>query len=356
MAIFRNHARITIPNFILSPAPLLYQNILFPARLHIIQYIFPYSRLVLAFSLFYVIIIIEYGVISVVMSYIYIILAAISWASIGIFANNLSALGFSSLQISLLRSVVSLIVVSAFMLIRDRKAFKVSLRDIPLFAAMGLFSSFFCNICYFRAIQLTGVAIAAVLMYTAPVFVLIASAVLFKEKLNAKKIVAVVFAILGCSLVSGVLSSQSNASFIGIIWGIGSGLAYASYSIFSVFALRKYSPSTVLFYMFAFSCAAAMLIQNPAEVFVALTDTRTLLFTIGLGVVSTTVPFALYTIGLLKVAPSKASVIATVEPATAAIFGVALFSEMLDLSKIIGIVLIISASIVINSRFERANK
>ena len=106
------------------------------------------------------------------LAFIYIILAGILWGTSGIFVHYLAPHGFTSLQMTFLRSVVSLICMAVYILISDRKLFKVKWGELILFAGSGL-SFFLTASCYYYSMQATSISTAVVLMYTAPIFVVI---------------------------------------------------------------------------------------------------------------------------------------------------------------------------------------
>ena len=85
---------------------------------------------------------------------ILIIVAGLFWGSMGIFVRHLNSLGFTSIQVACLRLVFAGILFALILLIRDPKGFKIKLKDIPLFLALGLVSILFFTCCYFTAIRL----------------------------------------------------------------------------------------------------------------------------------------------------------------------------------------------------------
>lgn len=281
--------------------------------------------------------------------HVYIVLAAVFWGTMGIFVNTLSAIGLSTMQIVMLRALASLLFMTILILCKDRKLFWIRIRDIWMFCGTGIVSYFLFNNCYFIAIRSVGVAVSSVLLYTSPIFVTLMSWVLFKEKLTKRKVLCLLLAVGGCALVSGLASNGvENASAGGILVGLASGFCYALYSIFSTYALRGYQPLTVTFYTFLFGAAAALLFGNPVKAFPMVANPTGLVWTVGMGIISGAIPYFLYTLGLQKVKTSHAAVIATVEPVVASLLGIFLFRENADLFTVLGIVLIIGASVILN--------
>ncbi len=282
-------------------------------------------------------------------SYLYIIMAATFWGTMGVFVNALSAFGLTTVQITMLRATTSLLFISFLLICRDRTLFKIKLRDIWMFFGSGIVSYFLFNNCYFTAIKEVGVAVSSVLLYTSPIFVTAMSVILFGEKMTVRKVICLFFAVSGCALVSGLASGGIGSfSLYGFFMGLSSGFTYALYSIFSTYALRKYKPLTVTFYTFLFGAVAANIIGNPAATITTIANPSGILWTLALGIFSGALPYFLYTLGLSKVPTSHAAVISTVEPVVASLLGIFLFRESSDVFTVLGIALIISAAVLLN--------
>ena len=213
------------------------------------------------------------------------------------------------------------------------------------FVGTGICSLVFFNWCYFNAMQRMPLSAAAVLLYTAPVIVMLLSAALFREKLTRRKLCALTLAFVGAAVASGVLSpSGTSVTASGILFGLGSGVGYALYSIFGVYALRRYSPETVSAYTFVFAGAAALpLAQFDGEALDLMRNPAVLVCAVGIGLLCSMLPYILYTRGLARVAPGRAAVLATLEPAVATAAGVLVFREPLTAEKLAGVACIIGA-------------
>lgn len=281
------------------------------------------------------------------LSVIIILIAASGWGMIGVFSRPLSAADLSSIQMTFIRSIIVIIGMGLLLLIKDRTLFRIKLKDFGLFLGTGIISIVFFNVCYFTAIEMTTLATACILLYTAPCFVMLLSALFFKEKITAQKLIALAFAFPGCMLVSGF--AGGDISLTALMIGIGSGLGYASYSIFGKAALKKYHTFTVIFYTFLVSSICLLPFAGLPSIMTAFTtDTHTVLLALGLGIVSTFMPYICYTAGLKHVEAGKASVLAFAEPMVATIAGILIFHEQLHLKNALGIGLIFGAIVLLN--------
>lgn len=279
----------------------------------------------------------------------YIIMAGCLWGIISIFINILNATGFDSIQCVALRTVFTALILLVYLLVTGRSKLKIRVRDIPFFIGSGLFSIVLFNYCYFESIELIGgSAVPALLLYTAPIFVMIMSAIFFRERITGKKIAALILTFAGLGFVTGAFTGGSVISMKALILGLGSGFGYALYSIFGKFLVDKYDALTITFYTFLVAAAGAVPMSGVCGQMGLLSEPKTLLAAVGLALISTVLPFLLYTKGLAHVEAGRASVLATVEPFVAAVVGALFFREQFTVSKIVGMALIIGAIVYLN--------
>ncbi len=284
-----------------------------------------------------------------------VILAGILWGVINLFIRALSGGGLDALQISLLRTAGAALLFSLFLLIRDPKKFRVRFRDLWLFAGTGIVSLVLFNVCYFHTMIASEASVAVVLLYTSPVFVMLLSALFFRERITLRKLLALVLTTGGTVLVAGLLGSGARLSLPVLLTGIGSGLFYALYSIFGNLALRKYDPLTVTVYTFLFAFAGSIPLGRPLETFRILgSDPSLILWGIGIALVSTALPYFFYTWGLARMEAGRAAILVAVEPLVGALIGILVFREDHGPLKLLGILLILAAVVLLNLPFGKA--
>lgn len=279
------------------------------------------------------------------------LVAGTLWGMIGYFVRELQSQGLDSMQIVAIRMVISAVLFSAFALIFNRKLFVIKLKDLWCFLGSGVLSVAVFSFCYFKCIQYSFLSMASILLYTAPIFVMMFSVFLFKEKLDSIKVVSLVLAFSGCLLVTGVITNSSEINVVAIVFGIMSGVCYALYSIFSKLALeRSYSPLTITLYTFIFSAVASVLVIDTKPVMTYMTkNTENLLFCIVFALLSSVLPYLTYTLSLKYIKPATASIVASIEPVVATITGAFVFSEQVQFPfGYIGIALVIASIVLIN--------
>ena len=274
------------------------------------------------------------------------ILAGVLWGTISVFLKNLSSSGLSLIQITACRAIFSSFFLFVYFLVKDKNLLKIKLKDIWMFVGTGVVSLTFFSLCYFSTILESGASIAVILLYTSPIFILLLSAILFKEKITKIKLFALILTFVGCIFVTGI-GGENHLSAKGLFIGLCAGFGYALYSIFSRFALEKYKPLTVTFYTFVFSSISLLPFCNVVEICSSFSE-KSLLFLIGIALICTVLPYIFYTFGLSGLETGKAAILVTVEPLVGSLIGIFVWKENLDMLKLIGIIMIFIAVILIN--------
>lgn len=281
-----------------------------------------------------------------------IIVAACTWGCMGILVRTLNATGLNTMEIVAIRSFVTLLVMVLGILLMNKDAFKIKLKDIWCFVGTGILSVVFFNFCYFKTIETTSLSVAAILLYTSPFFVTFMSAFVFQEKITIRKNICMIIAFIGCVFVTGALSGELVLSAKGILIGLGAGLGYALYSIFGKMATdRGYSSLTVTLYTFLFSSIGVLPFIKPLHMLeVYSRNLKQIPVAFLLIIITTVIPYICYTYGLSKTQPGIAGILATIEPVAATIVGMSAYHEIPDATTVIGIVLVFAAVAMINTK------
>lgn len=289
--------------------------------------------------------------------FIYILISAILWGIAGIFVRTLSSSSLSQMGIVFGRSFFTAIILGAVILFKDKNLFKIKLKDLPIFLACAVFSIILFNFSYYKTMSLTSLSVAAVLLYTAPFFVVMISAVLFKERLTFKKAVACVLAFIGCLFVLGIFDSQNRITLPALIFGLLTGFGYALYTIFSRILIDKgYNTFTITFYTFMFSAVCSIPLADITNTFCVTFGGMKVFVTIVLmAIFNTVIPYVLYTKGLLGVEASVAPIVATLEPVVATLVGVIIYKEALTFAGVLGILLVLGSVLILEVK-KRENK
>ena len=133
-----------------------------------------------------------------------VVIAGTLWGFMGLFRRNLADLGISAGGIVFIRCGLAAVLLLATLLVRDRAALKIKLRDLWCFLGSGLCSMLFFTYCYYQAMNYMSLSVAAILLYTAPIIVVVLSA--GSRAIHWKKAHGVASGLFG--LLSGVRTWQ----------------------------------------------------------------------------------------------------------------------------------------------------
>lgn len=283
-------------------------------------------------------------------SVLYVLAAGVLWGIISLFIRQLSAAGLSEQQIVAIRLILSTLMFFPYLALRDRRLLRIRLRDLPVFLGTGIVSVCLFFYLYFYTTVRSQASVAVVLLYTAPAFVILLSALCFRERITGRKCIALVMTFLGCVFVSGLPGSGTPLTPLVLLTGIGSGLFYALYTIFARLALRRCEPLTVTAYTFLVGAVGSLSFGNvPAAVSAVAAKPALLLPCLGIALVCTVLPYVLYTSALRDLDSGTASILATSEPLVGALLGILAYGDPCGLFRLLGMLLILGAVPVVNS-------
>ncbi len=268
------------------------------------------------------------------------------WGLIGLFNRTLMAAGLTPESIVLVRNLGGLVLLGLVLAVWKRDVFRIRPNHLGYFFGTGIISVVLFTWCYFSCQQECSLAVAAILLYTAPAFVVVLSAVLWRDKLTGKKLLALGLTFFGCICVTGVYTGGMTITLRGFLLGLGAGFFYALYSIFGRYALGHYQPYTVTFYTFAFAGVGSLIFLKPSQLAV-LASPAMALVAFGLALVCTVLPYLFYTAGLARMDSGKAAILASVEPVVAALVGIVAFHESMSPATGLGVVSILAAVLLL---------
>ena len=275
--------------------------------------------------------------------------AASLWATFGIFAKYLYQAGLEPLEVASTRAAVAFAAVLIIAAARMFRGVRIPLRSLPFFAAYGVLGFALFGLLFLAGLEQTTVSIAVALLYTAPAFVVLMSAILWRERFGSVRAVSLLLVLTGVVLVTGaagsVLRGTAALPLPALLLGLGSGFGYALYTLFSKVAGERYGPVASLFWSFVFAAVSLGVLASPLSAFVRAPDQTLLL--IGLGIVPTLLPYGLYITALRHLRASTAAMLASIEPVFAAGFAALLLGERMDWLQVAGMVLVVCAAVLL---------
>lgn len=280
--------------------------------------------------------------------YALVVLAALLWSSLGCFYKDLIlSYGISTLSIAFFRAALSSVFLMVVALVFRPKLLAIEWRDVLLLKGFGLFgvAGFFMS--YVFAVDRAGVGIAAILMYTAPIWITFISRQFLGETISKRRWLALGLTFLGCTLVVDLYHLEllrTNAA--GIIWGLAAGLGYALFCVFNKVSVKRLSPWTVLLYGMSLGALVMLPLQSMGEVVHVLQTPPVLLRLLAVALFATLGSGFAFATGLKYVPVSSAGVVANLEPLSAVVLAFLVFGEVMTGGQLLGGGLIIIGAIL----------
>ena len=274
--------------------------------------------------------------------------AASLWGFSGFFSRSIMDMGYTAFEVTSIRSILSLALLFVLLAIFRRDDLRIKRRDILFFVFFGA-TKLASDLFLFMSQSSVDLALSTTLQMMSPVYVVVITVVLYGAKVSSRKIAGLVFSIIGCILVTGVLFDSDVKSTAGIVTGMLSGLSYGIYTLGAKMSLiRGYTAESTLFWMFVVPAAVSAVLANPIPMMTACAgDMDLILLILGLVVLITLLPYWLQTYSMRNLTVDYANVIGVMEAVVAAQVGLLIYDEGLTPLNIIGMVLIFAAIFII---------
>lgn len=287
--------------------------------------------------------------------FIFIAIAGIFWSTIGLFSNTLMVNGLQPQQVAFIRLSLGSVFLLAYSLFTNHSLLRITKKGIIFSIILGFICHALFNLAYLSSIRSVGVSIAAVLLYTSPLFLALFSKIFFKETLNKNKILSLALCFIGALFAAtGGKLTLDGLNPVGVLLGILAAIAFALMSIISKHALVENESITIIMYSFFFGALIMLPICKPGEI-VSLASNFSMLFNmIGLGLFPATLAYIWYFKGISEgVELSVAGIISSSELIFAQFIGWILLGEDFAIMKLLGLVLMLmSALVVMRSKKE----
>ena len=237
---------------------------------------------------------------------------------------------------------------------KNKISFKAIKNNLFLLCLSGVFIGINW-ILLFESYQYTSVATATLCYYMAPVFVIVASPFLFKEKVTLKKVICVIVALVGMVLVSGIIETGFTGigELKGILLGLGAAAFYAS-----VIVLNKKIENVPIYDKTTVQLASAATVLVPYSIFVEDNSNVeitpiVIIMLLVVGVVHTGFTYALYFGTIEKLNTQTVALFSYIDPIVAIILSAVILSEKMSIFGAIGAVLILGSTMISELTFKK---
>ncbi len=261
---------------------------------------------------------------------IYIAAAAFLWGTIGVATKVALAAGAGPGSIGAFRALISALL--ALAVLRER----VLDRNL---AVMGLLFTGPLFLTYMFSVMVSGMAVAAVMLYTAPAIVIVLAYLLLGERMTCRRVLALVLS--GSGVIMTQLPGIGGFNLEGVLFGMGSSLAYSGIILMAKKLMTSgYSALEVGLGPQPWSALELVPFLISERYSINPSFVASVLY---LGIFTSFVAYYLHARGIGKVEAGTAGIVSNVEPASAVMIGV-LMGEDVGLTGLLGSALVIAGA------------
>ena len=220
-------------------------------------------------------------------------------------------------------------------------------KDFGKLLIFGLLGIALAQYSYFQAIAISGVGVATVLQSVAPTLLIIYLFLRYFKKPTPAEFCCVLLALTGTiCIVSQEGLDISTINGDALFWGLISAASICVYTLQPIELLKKYSTTSIVgFAMFICGILSlAMFQQIDSE---AIWDGMTWVGLFTIIILGTVVSFNAYIEGVRRIGAVQGSILSSLEPISAALFGWALLGNEFTLVGIFGMICIIATVFII---------
>jgi len=275
-----------------------------------------------------------------VKGFVFLILAAALYSTMPILGKFMYQTGLTPVSVLILRYFFALLMLMGYLAWRRRPI----LTSSPYALIQGL-AFIGGSLLYFNAIKYLPAGLAAAIFYMYPVMVSLLAIVVYKEKLTGRQVVALMLALTGIVIVSGILvETTQRLSPLGVAQVIASSICYAIYTLLGQ-KTTKGGNALTLTATLSLCGLTILALVFPREllIFTHISLEQALLgFAVAL--FNTVLSIFFYLKGLAIIGASRAALVSTAEPAFTLLFAFILLSEIISPLQGLGIILILTST------------
>ena len=260
-------------------------------------------------------------------------------------AMNLYADGISTNSTLFYRFGIAVIILGVMMAVQ-RKSFALTRRELATLAILGVFMSTSSTTLYF-SFNFMDVGIASTLLFVYPVMVAVIMATFFHEKVTAATVIAILLSLAGIALLNQT-GDGTSLSLWGVMLVMLSSLTYAIYIVVVNKSSLRMSSVKLTFYVLLFGLFTIYgYTLAMGETVQLLVTPKQWLYATQLALMPTVLSLVLMVIAVHDIGSTPTAIMGAIEPITAVAIGVLVFGENFTPRLAIGIVLILTAVLLI---------
>lgn len=272
------------------------------------------------------------------------VLSATSFGTLGVLGKYAAAAGLSIPTVLTYRFLGATLIF--WVLVAYNRKLRL-LRGRALGVAVLLGAGFYAaqSGLYFLGLEYMTAGLVGLVIYTYPVLVVVLSYVFLDERITRYTVVGLALALGGVAVVSGVDPAGADPRGVAVV--LGAALVYAGYYVTSHVALDDVNAQTLTAYVLPSAGVSFVVFGLATDSLTIPTTGYEITILAAVALLATAIPIGAFFAGLAHIGASRASIISSLEPATAVVLGVVLLDEPLAAATIVGGLLVLVGVLVI---------
>ncbi len=291
---------------------------------------------------------------------IYALITAILFATLGIFAKYIYEYNISSEMVFFSSSLISTLIMFFVLLIKEKNlhSLKIKKKDFLLsFIAAGFLALFCCNISVLKSLNYIDAGVQKVIAFSSPIFTTFIYFTFFRRKISKEELISLSIMIIGLLLIIGNMNFTDSLVVRGILLSVMAAIFASLYSIITEEFKTKINHNVYWFYAFlgaSFSSLIYMIFSNiDINITNIVSNFKLMLLLLASAILNFVIPYITQFMAITTIGAIKTGVILTLSPVVCVLLGIIMLGEKVTFLQIIGMVLVVIASITVSKKSKK---
>lgn len=274
----------------------------------------------------------------------YVLMAGVGFGFLGIFGRIAFQNGMTVGELLTWRFATAALLLWIGLFFFKPRLLLIPIKQILISCALGIGGYAVFSTFYFKSIEGISVPLAALLLFTFPIFVNLGAHFVLKHRMTKIQSLSLIMACLGLGiLLWGPMFVNSKAA---VLYGLGAAIVYAIYVLVSGQVQRNVPPLSSSLYVITAAAVTLFFYHQPNPERILSFSAVEITCIVGLATISTIGPLTFFLAGLQRLPSSQASIVVMVEPVVASIAAGYLLGERLTGFQLTGAAIVIGALVL----------
>ncbi len=287
----------------------------------------------------------------------YAVITAALFATLGIFTKYIYNYHLSSEMVFLSSSIISTIVTFFILLIKEKNPNSLKIRKVDFiisFIVAGFLALFCCNISVLKSLNYIDAGVQKVIAYSSPIFTTFIYVTFFRRKITKLEFASLSVMLVGLILIIGNMNFTDSSIFKGILFSLMAAIFSSLYSIIT--EEFKTEINFIVYWFYAFLGASVSVLiymifnSIPINFAIITSNFELTLLLLASAILNFVIPYITQFLAIGSIGAIKTGVILTLSPVLCVLLGVFLLGEGITFLQIVGMVLVVIASLVISKK------